>query len=63
MFHFAKNESNFLWKTMTYFLDQYNPKKWSTGGSDILTRTLKEICDIKPNEHGYKHITGKLFPI
>ena len=48
---------------MTYFLEQYNPKKWSTGGSDILTRTLKEICDIKPNEHGYKHITGKLFPI
>ena len=60
VFHMAKNESRLLWNTMTYFAQQFNGQRWSSGGSEVLTKALKEICDIKPEEFAFRHITGWL---
>ena len=56
MFHFNKNESQFLWTVMKEFQETFDSNKWTSGGAEIFTRSLKKACNIM--SHEYQDITG-----
>ena len=60
-FHIVKNESQFLWSVMNYFKKQYSSKLWTSGGSDIITKAFKVVCNIKPHDYDYDRITGEQY--
>ena len=60
-FHIVKNESQFLWRVMDYYKKQYSPELWTSGGSDIITKAFKVVCNIKPHDYDYDRITGEQY--